>query len=66
MSSSRTIIYNFISHLKKTPRNENGGLRVAEKYKAVERTRTLDVADDASGCVVHEFDPHLCDTTTGT
>lgn len=32
----------------------------------VGRTGTLDVADDASGRVVHEFDAHLCDTTTGT
>ena len=31
-----------------------------------ERTGSLDVADDASGRVVHKFDAHLCDTTTGT
>lgn len=30
-----------------------------------ERTGSLDVTDDASGRVVHEFDAHLCDTTTG-
>jgi hypothetical protein len=28
------------------------------------RTWALDVADDASGCVVHEFDTDLSHTTT--
>ena len=34
--------------------------------RGVRRTGALDVADDASGRVVHEFDAHLCDTATGT
>ena len=39
---------------------------MAVRENRVRVTGTLDVADNASSCVVHEFDAHLSNASTGT